>query len=78
MIDQKGKQLLICGILCIIFFAIEMLAGGTIIWKNFRADQLVIKKKIMQIEKDDRLAKELDRILSIFLKENLTKGGDKE
>lgn len=70
MIDQKGKQLLICGALCIMFFAIGMLAGGWIMWKNFRADQMVIKKKIEQIEKEKRLATELERILSIYLEEN--------
>lgn len=57
MIDNKGKQLLISGILCVIFFAFGMLVGGSIIWKNFRADQIVIKKKIAKIEKDTRLAK---------------------
>ena len=69
-IDKKGKQLLISGILCVIFFAFGMLVGGSIIWKNFRADQVKIKKKIEQIEKERRLAQELERILSIYLEEN--------
>ena len=70
MIDQKGKQLLISGILCVMFFAFGMLVGGSIIWKNFKADQEMIKKKIMQIEKEQRLAKALERILSVYLEEN--------
>jgi len=70
MIDKKGKQLLISGVLCVMFFAFGMLVGGTIIWKNFRADQMRIKKKVEQIEREDRLATELNRILSILLEEN--------
>ena len=74
-IDKKGKQLLISGVLCVMFFAFGMFVGGTIIWKNFRADQMVIKKKIMQIEREDRLATELERILSIFVEENFDSRG---
>ena len=69
MIDKKGKQLLITGILCIMFFAFGMLCGGWIIWKNFEADRAVIEKKIAQIEKESRLALELERVLSIYLEE---------
>ena len=57
MVDQKGKQLLICGILCIMFFAFGMLAGGWIIWKNFEMDRIMIKKSIAKIENDERLIK---------------------
>ena len=71
--DKKGKQLLISGVLCVMFFAFGMFVGGTIIWKNFRADQMRIKKKIEQIEREDRLATELERILSMLLEENLEK-----
>jgi len=69
MTDSKGKQLLITGILCVMFFAFGMLCGGWIVWKNFQADQVAIKKKIAQIEKENRLARELERILSIYLEE---------
>jgi len=69
MIDKKGKQLLITGILCIMFFAFGMLCGGWIIWKNFEADRAVVKKKIAQIERENRLALELERVLSIYLEE---------
>ena len=73
MIDKKGKQLLIISILCVMFFAFGMLVGGTIIWKNFKADQEMIKKRIERIEREDRLATELERILSMYLEENLIK-----
>ena len=69
MTDKKGKQLLITGILCIMFFSFGMVAGGWIIWKNFEADRVVVKKKIAQIEKEKRLALELERVLSIYLEE---------
>lgn len=69
MTDKKGKQLLITGILCIMFFAFGMLCGGWIIWKNFEADRAMVKKKIAQIEKENRLALELERVLSIYLEE---------
>ena len=69
MTDKKGKQLLIIGVLCVMFFAFGMLCVGWIIWKNFEADRAVIKKKIAQIEKESRLATELERILSTYLEE---------
>lgn len=69
MTDKKGKQLLITGILCVMFFAFGMLCGGTIIWKNFEADRVVVKEKIAQIEKENRLATELERIFSTYLEE---------
>ena len=69
MTDKKGKQLLITGILCVMFFAFGMLCGGWIIWKNFEADRVEVKKKIAQIEKKTELALELERILSIYLEE---------
>ena len=69
MTDKKGKQLLITSILCIMFFAFGMLCGGWIIWKNFEADRAMVKKKIAQIEKENRLALELERVLSIYLEE---------
>lgn len=72
MVDQKGKQLLICGVLCLMFFAFGMLAGGWIIWKNFRADQLVIKEKIAKIEKDERLMKVIIGFLEELEKSGVT------
>ena len=68
-INQKGKQLLITGILCVMFFAFGMLCGGWIIWKNFEANRVEVKKKIAQIERETELALELERILSIYLEE---------
>lgn len=74
MIDKKGKQLLISGILYVIFFTFGVLVGASVIWKNFRADQLVIKKQLEKIEREERLATELNRILSILLEENFEIG----
>jgi len=72
MIDKKGKQLLIVGILCIMFFAFGMLCGGWIIWKNFEADWAVIEKKIAQIEKDERLIKVIIGFLEELEKSGVT------
>jgi hypothetical protein len=66
---KSGKQLLITSIACVIFFAIGMFCGGWIIWKQFRADQIEVKKKIEQIERENRLAMELERILSNLTEE---------
>lgn len=71
-VDQKGKQLLICGVLCIMFFAIGMLAGGWIVWKQFRADQIMIKKSIAKIEKDERLMKVIIGFLEELEKSGVT------
>ena len=70
MIDKKGKQFLIVSILCIMFFAFGVAVGASVIWKNFRVDQLAIKKKVAQIEREQRLVTELERILSMLLEEN--------
>jgi len=72
-IDHKGKQLLIISILCVMFFAFGVAIGASVIWKNFRTDQVIIKKKIAQIEREQRLVAELERILSMLLEENLIK-----
>lgn len=71
-IDKKGKQLLIISCLCLMFFAIGMLVGGTIIWKNFQADQIAIKKSIAKIEKDERLAKIIIGFLEELEKSSVT------
>lgn len=63
MIDRTGKQLLITSVLCLIFFAIGMLAGGWIIWKQFKADQDMIKKEIVKIQKNERLANSIIEFL---------------
>lgn len=72
MIDKKGKQLLISGILCVMFFAFGILVGGTIIWKNFQADQIMIKKAIAKIEEDERLIKVIIGFLEEFEKSGVT------
>lgn len=54
---MNGKCLLITSILCVIFLGIGVLIGGSVIWKNFKADQEWIKNEIIKIQEDERLAK---------------------
>ena len=72
MIDKKGKQLLIIGALCVMFFAFGMLSGGWIIWKNFEMDRIMIKKSIAKIEKDERLIKVIIGFLEELEKSGVT------